>query len=157
MRAMKIGLPLPLTITLTLALAPLLGSALVGCGRSDAGASVTVPPVPASSDPEGKDLVEGAIVAAEEKAGGVRLYKLVHVDDYPDPIGWEYHFIAYDPKAPTFEEAAKLWATRATKVAMAHVEVRQVHFLPRNHRVLAVEPVTEADRGGYLKARDGRK
>ncbi|MEO7329671.1 MAG: hypothetical protein ABI193_13915 [Minicystis sp.] len=147
---MKIGLPL-----VALALAALAASTLVGCGKSDPPApSITVP---TSSDPEGKDLVEGAVVAAEEQVGGMRLYKLIHVDDYPDPIGWEYHFVAYDPKAPTFEEAAKLWASRAVKVANPHIEVRQVFFLPRSHRVLAVEPVTEAERSAYLKARDGRK
>jgi hypothetical protein len=151
---MKTGLPL---VALALTLAPLLITALPGCGKSDPGASVSAPPVPASSDPEGKDLVEGAVVAAEEQVGGMRLYKLVHIDDYPDPIGWEYHFIAYDPKAPTFEEAAKLWAEKKTKVANPHIEVRQVFFLPRRHRVLAVEPVTEAERSAYLKARDGRK
>ena len=145
------------TSSLALAAAALLGASLAACGKSDPASNVNVPPVPASSDPEGKDLVEGAIVAAEEKAGGLRLYKIVHVDDYPDPIGWEYHLIAYDPKAVTFEEAARIWANHQTKVAMAHLEVRQVHFLPRNHRVLAVEPVTDAERAAYLKARDGRK
>ena len=68
----------------------------------------SAPPVPTSSDPDGKDLVEGAVVAATESAGGVRLYKIVHVDDLPEPLGYEYHLIAYDPKAGSFEEAARL-------------------------------------------------
>lgn len=151
---MKTGLAFS---ALALCVGPLLLPALSGCGKGDAGSSITVPPVPATSDPEGKDLVEGAIVAAEEKVGGMRLYKIVHVDDFPDPIGWEYHLVAYDPKAPTFEEAAKIWATRSVKVAMPHLEVRQVHFLPRNHRVIAVEPVKDEERAAYIKARDGRK
>ena len=38
-----------------------------------AAACEATPPVPAASDPDGKDLVEGAVVAATESSGGVRL------------------------------------------------------------------------------------
>jgi hypothetical protein len=116
------------------------------------------PPVPASSDPLGKDLVEGAVVAAAESRGGIRLYKIVHVDDYPPPIGWQIYMVAYDPKAQTFEEAAALWKKKeGLKVALDYVEVQIQSFLPRDHRVLAVEPVTQAEMAPYIKARDSRK
>ncbi|HRI69910.1 MAG TPA: hypothetical protein PK156_37030 [Polyangium sp.] len=130
-----------------LALCISLASAAVGCNR-DA-------PVPASSDPEGKDLVEGAIVAAVESSGGVRLYKIIHADDYPDPAGPEYHMIAYKPKAITFQDAANLWAFRRKEVSIElnHILVRLVNFGKRDHRVLAVEPVTEEEKAPYLKNR----
>lgn len=108
------------------------------------------PTVPASSDPDGKDLVEGAVVAAAESSGGVRLYKIVHVDDLPQPIGFEYHMIAYEPKASSYAEAAKLWTSPARTVAIPHIEVRKIHFMPRDHRVLKVEPVTPAELQPYL-------
>lgn len=114
------------------------------------------PPIPASSDPEGKDLVKGAVVAAAESSGGIRLYKVVHVDDYPKPLGWELHMLAYDPKAKTFEDAAALWKKGGMKVAHDHVQVQLVSFLPRDHRVLKVEPVTDEESKPYLKARDSR-
>lgn len=115
-----------------------------------AAACQSTPPVPAASDPDGKDLVEGAVVAAAESSGGVRLYKIVHVDDLPEPIGYEYHMIAYDPKAPTYEEAAKLWAGAQRTIAIPHIEVRKIHFMPRDHRVLKVEPVSPAELQPYL-------
>ncbi len=123
-----------------------LGS-VAGCNRDVA--------VPASSDPAGKDLVEGAVVAAAESAGGIRLYKIVHVDDYPEPAGPEYHMIAYDPKVPTFQDAANLWKHKRGEmtVALDHVFVRLVNFGKRDHRVLFVEKVTEEEKGPYLKAR----
>jgi hypothetical protein len=112
-------------------------------------------PVPSSSDPEGKDLVKGAVVAAAESSGGIRLYKIVHVDDYPEPAGPEYHMIAYDPKTPTFQEAANLWKHRRgeVKVALDHIFVRMVNFIKRDHRVLFVEPVSDEEMAPYLKAR----
>ncbi len=110
----------------------------------------SAPPVPTSSDPDGKDLVEGAVVAATESAGGVRLYKIVHVDDLPEPLGYEYHLIAYDPKAGSFEEAARLWASPSRTIAIPHIEVRKMHFMPRDHRVLKVEPVSDAELAPYL-------
>lgn len=124
-----------------------LSGAAAGCHR-DA-------PVPASSDPTGKDLVEGAVVAAVESSGGVRLYKIVHADDYPEPAGAEYHMIAYDPKVVTFQDAANLWKFRRqeTKVTLNHILVRMVNFIKRDHRVLVVEPVTDAEKEPYLKSR----
>ena len=124
-----------------------LSGTAVGCHR-DA-------PVPSSSDPTGKDLVEGAVVAAMESGGGVRLYKIVHADDYPDPAGPEYHMIAYDPKVVTFQDAANLWKFRRkdTKVALDHLLVRMVNFIKRDHRVLVVEPVSDEEKAPYLKTR----
>lgn len=110
----------------------------------------STPTVPASSDPDGKDLVEGAVVAATETSGGVRLYKIVHVDDLPEPLGYEYHMIAYDPKATSFETAAQLWGSPEKQVALAHIEVRKIHFMPREHRVLKVESVSPAELAPYL-------
>ncbi|MRG95959.1 hypothetical protein [Polyangium spumosum] len=112
-------------------------------------------PVPASSDPEGKDLVTGAVVAAAESSGGVRLYKIVHVDDYPEPAGPEYHMIVYEPKAPTFQDAANMWKYKRNEVTVKldHIFVRLVNFGKRDHRVLFVEPVTDEEKAPYLKAR----
>jgi len=142
-----------------LALLPIAAAAapLAGCGRSS---TSDAPAIPASSDPEGKDLVEGAIVPAlsvKEPSGGYRLYKIVHVDDYPDPIGFEYHMIAYDPKGATFEEAAKIWQKGDVRVVFDHVPVRQVDFIKRDYRVIKVEKVTDAEKASYLKSRESRK
>ena len=115
-----------------------------------AAACQSTPPVPTSSDPSGKDLVEGAVVAAAESSGGMRLYKIVHVDDLPEPLGYEYHMIAYDLKAGSYEDAAKLWASPEHPVAIPHIEVRKIHFMPRDHRVLKVETVTPAELQPYL-------
>jgi hypothetical protein len=122
-------------------------TAVTGCKR-DA-------PVPSASDPEGKDLVEGAVVAAVESSGGVRLYKIVHTDDYPEPAGSEYHMIAYDPKVASFQDAANLWKFHRdeAKVALDHVFVRWVSFGKRDHRVLVVEPVTPEEAKPYLQSR----
>lgn len=122
------------------------------CGKGEGDG----PRVPASSDPAGKDLVEGAVVAASEPSGGFRLNKIVHVDDYPNPVGYQLHLIAYEPKGATFEEAAQLWRKRDLKIVINHFEVRQIDFMKRNYRVLAVEKVTDAERAPYIQARDGR-
>lgn len=116
-------------------------------------------PVPAASDPQGKDLVEGAVVAAVESSGGVRLYKIIHVDDYPDPIGYHLHMIAYDPKPATFQEAANVWRFKrdTLTVALDWMNVAQAAFMKRDHRVLVVEKVTDAELAPYIKARDSRK
>jgi hypothetical protein len=134
--------------------AALLASPLLGCGRSSAS---DAPAIPASSDPLGKDLVEGAIVTAQEQAGGYRLYKILHVDDLPQPFGTEYHLMAYDPKADTLEASARLWKQGQLKVVLEHFEIPQVNFIKRDHRVIAVEPVTDAEKAPYLKARDSRR
>lgn len=112
-------------------------------------------PVPSVSDPEGKDLIEGAVVAAVESTGGIRLYKIIHVDDYPEPAGPEYHMIAYDPKVVTFQDAANLWKFKRgdVKVVLDHIYVRLVNFGKRDHRVLTVEPVTAEEAAPYLKSR----
>lgn len=112
------------------------------------------PPVPASSDPEGKDLVKGAVVAAAESSGGIRLYKIVHVDDFPPPIGTELHMIAYDPKVSSFQDAALLWKRKqGIQVALEHVHVQLQPFLQRDHRALFVEPVTEEELAPYKKSK----
>lgn len=133
----------------------MLAAALLAGGLSLAPAcDEGAPLVPASADPKGKDLVKGAVVAAAESSGGIRLYKIVHVDDYPPPIGYELHMIAYDPKAPTFEEAAKLWKKKdGLKVALDHVHVQITPFLQRDRRVLLVEPVTDEEMKPYLRSK----
>lgn len=134
------------------ALSMMLAASLLaaGCGKGEDPAVH----VPATSDPAGKDLVAGAVVAAVESTGGVRLLKIIHVDDYPEPIGYELHFIGYDPKGKTFEEAAKIWQRRNLSVVNNHFEVRLFEFMKRDHRVIAVEPVTDAEREPYLKAKN---
>jgi hypothetical protein len=127
-----------------------LGFVLAACSKKP------IPP----PDPNGKDIVAGAVVAAvtmAEKEPGVRTYKVVHVDDYPEPIGYNYHLIAYDPKAATFEEARDVRARGPMKVVLAHLEVRAVDFLKRDHRVIANEPVTAEERAAYEKSRDSRR
>lgn len=138
-----------------LALAVLGASALPACSKSST-TEEAAPHIPASSDPAGKDIVEGAVIAAQEKAGGIRLYKVTHVDDYPDPIGHEYHMIAYDPKCDTYERCAVSWKKHEAKVNYEHLVVRAVNFLPRDHRVLFIETLTEAERATYNKSRDSR-
>lgn len=140
-----------------LALAALTAAATAACSKGSTSTEEAAPRIPASSDPAGKDIVEGAVIAAHEtKLGGIRLYKVTHVDDYPDPIGYEYHMIAYDPKCDTFEKCALVWKKHETKINFEHLVVREVHFLPRDHRVLFVEPLTEAERATYTRSRDSR-
>lgn len=130
-------------------LALLLGglSLAVGCKSESSG-----PPVPASSDPEGKDLVEGAIVAAHEKGGGVRLYKIKETKFFPPPLSEELVMLAFQEKGSDFEHAARLFAQRDLTVAVPNVRVYRHLFLERDYRVLAVEPVSDAERA--LKAKD---
>lgn len=135
-----------MTLRNTWAALALASAAVVGC-KGDA-----IPP----PDPNGKDIVEGAVVAAAtsaEATPGMRIYKVVHVDDYPEPIGYQYHLVAYDPKAPTFEEAREVRRRGGMKVVMAHFEVRAVDFLKRDHRVIAKEEVTPAERDAYQKSK----
>ena len=89
------------------------------------------------------------------RAGGFRLYKIVHVDDYPEPAGPEYHMIAYDPKVVTYQDAANLWKFKRgdVKIALDHIFVRLANFGKRDHRVLVVEPVTDEERAPYLKSK----
>lgn len=117
--------------------------ALNGC-RSDG--KGTGPPVPASSDPEGKDLVVGAIVAAHEKTGGVRLYKVKEVKYFPPPMTDELVMIGFNEKGNDFKHASDLWRRRKFTVAVANVRVQRHMFIQRDYRVLANEPVTEADK-----------
>jgi hypothetical protein len=116
-----------------------------GDGKSD------IPPVPASHDPKGEDLVQGAVVAAIENSGGIRLNKIVHVDDFPLPLDYEFHMIAYDPKAQTWEEASRLWKDKDTKlsVIVPHFIVRKVDFMTRDYRVLYKEKVTPEEKAAY--------
>ena len=123
---------------------------------SGAGCAADPLPIP---DAKGRDLVAGAVVAAAtsaEATPGVRTYKILHVDDYPAPIGINLHLAAYDPKAPTFEQARETRRRGGMKTVHGHLEVRLVDFLGRDHRVLAVEPLTEAELAPYLKAREPR-
>lgn len=115
--------------------------------------------VPASSDPQGKDLVKGAVVAAAESSGGVRLYKIVHVDDFPDPVGFQLHMIAYDPKPKDFQEAANKWKheRKSFSVVKDWMDVALVLFKQRDHRVLVVEPVSEEELAPYNKMKESRK
>jgi hypothetical protein len=143
------------TRLVVLAIAVLGASALPACSKGST-PEEAAPHIPASSDPAGKDIVEGAVIAAQESMGGIRLYKVTHVDDFPDPIGYEYHMIAYDPKCDTFERCAVSWKKHEATINYEHLVVREVNFLPRDHRVLFVEPLTEAERATYNRSRDSR-
>lgn len=116
-----------------------------GSGSSD------VPPIPTTHDPKGEDLVQGAVIAAVESNGGVRINKIVHVDDLPPPLDYELHMIAYDPKAPSFEDAARQWKNKDAelKVIVPHFLVRRVDYLTRDYRVIAKEKVTPEERAPY--------
>jgi len=118
--------------------------ALPACQCNDRNAA---PPVPASADPEGKDLVVGAIVLATAKEGGVRIYKIKEVNYFPPPVGDELVMIAFAELGNDFEHAAKLWKQRKLSVVVANVRVQQ-HMFHRNrdYRVIATEPVTEQDK-----------
>lgn len=115
------------------------------------------PPVPETSDPTGKDLVVGAVVAATEKSGGIRIYKIVEVEDLPEPFGPDLHMIAYDPKVQTFQEAAELRRKGDLTVAKEHMMVRLVNFIPRDHRVIRNEPVSDDERAPYLRSVESRQ
>src|SRR5690349_11625781 len=95
------------------------------CGNKGEPSS-DIPPVPATHDPKGEDLVQGAVVAATETSGGIRLNKIVYVDDYPPPLDYEFHMIAYDPKGKTWEEASHLWKDKKATVVVPHFTVRRV-------------------------------
>ena len=124
------------------------------CGKGGDAA----PPVPASSDPEGNDLVVGAVIAAAEPSGGYRLNKLIAVEPYPPPLSPELHLIAYNPKGSTYEEAARIRRKKASvSIVLDHVEVRKIDFIKRDHRVLLVEPVTDAEKAPYLRAMQSRR
>ena len=117
-----------------LALAVLAATAITACGK---GSADDTPRIAASSDPAGKDIVEGAVIAAQESIGGVRLYKVTHVDDYPDPIGYEYHMIAYDPKCDTLEIAAKTWKDHKATPMFDHLVVREVSLRSWERPIMA--------------------
>jgi hypothetical protein len=137
-------MPTSMTFRWILALAFAL-SPVLGCRNNDA----PIPP----SDPDGKDLVKGAIVAAVEVDGKYRLNKIIQVDDLPKPLGYEYHMIAYDPVVSTYEEAAALQKRGGKTVALKHILVRHMHFMKRDHRVVAIEPVTDEEFAIYQRSR----
>ena len=113
-----------------------------GCKNDDT-------PIPAAHDPKGEDLVEGAVIAATETSGGIRLLKIVHVDDFPLPLDYEFHMIAYDPKGQSWEETARMWKEKRVKVIIDHFIVRKVDFMVRDYRVLFKEPITPEERKPY--------
>lgn len=106
------------------------------------------PPVPASADPEGRDLVAGAIVAADERGTGYRLYKVVDVLFFPPPMSDEIVLVAYEAKGTTLQEASSLYARGNLRVALPTVRVQRHLFRTRDYRVLANEPVTDTERAG---------
>lgn len=87
--------------------------------------------------------------------GSTRLLKIVHVDDFPLPLDYEFHMIAYEPKGNSWEECARLWQDKdkKLKVIQDHFIVRKVDFMTRDYRVLKVEPVTPDERAPYEKSR----
>ena len=102
------------------------------------------PPIPASADPEGKDLVVGAVVIATEDTGGVRIYKIKEVSYFPPPVGDELVMLAFQEKGADFPQAAKLWSKRELTVALPSVRVARHQFAKnRDYRVIATEPVSK--------------
>ena len=131
-----------------------LGISATGCSekpRSDA------PSIPTAHDPKGEDLVEGAVIAAVEKngvgEGTTRLLKIIHVDDFPLPLDYEFHMMAYEPKGNTWEECAKLWKDKQVKVIQDHFIVRKVDFMTRDYRVLFKEPITPEELAPYERSK----
>jgi hypothetical protein len=126
--------------------------ALAGC-RSDG--KDAGPPIPASSDPEGKDIAVGSIIVGTEPSGGIRIYKVKEVKYIlhghawyllPPPMGDELVMIAFNEKGNDFKHAADLWRQRNLTVAVANVRVqRQMFIKDRDYRVIAQEPVTDTD------------
>ena len=51
------------------------------------------------------------------------------------------------------DEAAKLWQTGGVHIELDHIEVRWVDFMHRDHRVIAVEKITDAELAPYRRAR----
>ncbi len=126
------------------ALGLLTGLSAPGC-KTDGSSSGVV--VPASSDPNGKDLVEGAIVVATEKSGGVRIYKIRKIRYFPDPIGEELVMVAYNEKGNDFHHAAALYHQGGLTIALTRVAVPRHRFARnRDYRILGKEPVTEAEK-----------
>lgn len=97
------------------------------------------PPVPAGHAPDGKDLVLGAVVAAEEKSGGVRIYLIKEVKFLPPPSTDALLMVAFKEKGDDFLHAAKLYRQRKLTVALNLVDVERHRFIARDYRVLAVE------------------
>ena len=117
--------------------ASLMFGTVAGCGRG--GASSNDPPVPASHDPKGEDIVVGAVVAAEEKSGGVRLYLVKRVKYLPPPSTDALQMVAFKEKGNDFLHAAKLYRQRKLTVAIPTVDVERHNFVLRDYRVLAIE------------------
>ncbi|MEZ4306759.1 MAG: hypothetical protein R3F14_01740 [Polyangiaceae bacterium] len=120
-----------------------------GCGNSDAPTTSDLPAIPTAHDPNGADIDEGVVLAATEESGGIRLIKVLHVDDFPKPLDWEYHMMAFEPKAQTWEEAARLWKDKKVKIVLKRFTVRRTNFLTRDYRVLFKEPLTAEEREIY--------
>ena len=117
---------------------------LLGCRTDGTGSG---PPVPASSDPEGTDLVVGAVVAAFEKpSNSVRLYKIEERNYFPPPLGDELVMIAFQETGNDFQHASDLWRKGDLSVAVTPVRVQVPMFLKRDYRVLEVQPVTDAEK-----------
>jgi hypothetical protein len=124
---------------------------LAGCESCRSKTEDTPPPL-ASTDPAGKDLVVGTVVAATEQRGGVRLYKIIEVNWFPPPIGDELVMIAYAEKAADFEQARTLWHGRQLTVAFPKVRVARQMFLKRDRRIITTEPVVDAEKDAGLGA-----
>lgn len=106
----------------------------------------------------GADIVKGAVLAAGEAPSGVRLYKVIAIEDLPPPAGDELHMLAFEPKTTTFEEARALWRSGKAKLVKDNVTARKVLFVKRDYRVVDVEGITPEERQGYerdLAARRG--
>lgn len=145
----------PSALLLVVVLAALTGLT-TACKSDGSGSGAGAAPVPSAHDPNGEDLVQGAVLAATETNGGMRLNKIVYVDDLPAPLGYEFHMIAYDPKGQSWDEAARMWREKKVSVIVPHFVVRKVDFMVRDYRVLAVEPVTAEEKAAFEASRTSR-
>lgn len=135
----------------------ILALAVLANGCNDGkGATTDIPAIPTSHDPKGEDLVQGAVIAATETSGGIRLNKIVYVDDLPAPLDYELHMIAYDPKAQSWDEASHMWKDKKVSVIVPHFIVRRPDFLVRDYRVLYNEKVTPEEKAPFEASRSSR-
>lgn len=119
----------------------------VGACESCNSAAAPAPTPLGSVGARGEALTVGTVVAATEKTGGVRLYKIKEVLFFPPPMSDELVMLAYDPKAESFDEAARMWreGRAGLTVALPTVRVARHLFIVRDQRIVGVEDVTAAE------------
>ena len=118
---------------------------MLSLGACKKGDSPKGPPLPASSDPTGKDLKAGAVVIAPEKGGGVRIYKITKVNFFPPPMNDELVMTAYNEKGRDLQHAAALWRQGGLTIALVKGRVYRNAFRSRDYRIIDRVAITDAD------------